>query len=65
MPTGLFIAVLLLERDPVWNPLRKNPAFQKLIKQYTHATPGSTITDLPNQRSTDQPISVSMPALSR
>ncbi len=39
MPAGLFISVPLLERDPVWDPLRKNPAFQKLIKEYANKPP--------------------------
>src|SRR5699024_10105206 len=34
MPAGLYLSVPLLKRDPVWDPLRKNPEFQNLLKKY-------------------------------
>jgi len=44
-PPGSALSLLLtpatLRFDPTWDPLRKEPAFQALLKQYP-ATPGST-----------------------
>ncbi len=39
IPAGLFISVPLLERDPAWDSLRKNPAFQKLLKEFANKSP--------------------------
>ncbi len=34
MPTGEFISVPLLKMDPTWDPIRKDPRFQALLKKY-------------------------------
>lgn len=34
MPAGAALSVPLLELDPVWDPIRKNPAFQTLLSTY-------------------------------
>ncbi|MGH8160664.1 MAG: hypothetical protein ACRESR_00655 [Gammaproteobacteria bacterium] len=34
MPAGLDLSAPLLRLDPVWDPIRKAPAFQALLKKY-------------------------------
>lgn len=45
MPTGLVLSVPLLKADPVWNPLRKDPGFQTLLKHdYSESMEGKSTT---------------------
>ncbi|MGH8428077.1 MAG: tetratricopeptide repeat protein [Gammaproteobacteria bacterium] len=39
MPAGGPVSVPLLRLDPTWDPLRKNPRFQALLKQYGKQIP--------------------------
>ena len=43
MPAGYAVSVPLLKLDPTWDPLRKDPRFQALLKQYP-ATPATATT---------------------
>ncbi|MGH8272689.1 MAG: tetratricopeptide repeat protein, partial [Gammaproteobacteria bacterium] len=38
MPAGLTLSVPLLKLDPVWDPIRHDPAFQALLKRYGSRT---------------------------
>jgi len=42
MPAGVVVSQTLLKLDPVWNPIRKDPAFQALFKLQGNAPAGST-----------------------
>jgi serine/threonine-protein kinase len=35
MPAGREVSVPLLRADPVWDPLRKDPRFEKLLQQFS------------------------------
>ncbi len=39
MPAGLTLSAPLLKLDPTWDPIRQNPAFQALLKQYAPREP--------------------------
>ncbi len=39
MPAGIVMSVPLLERDPVWDPFRKSPQFQNLLKEFANKPP--------------------------
>ncbi len=41
MPAGFVLSVPLLKRDPAWDPIRHDPAFQALLKR--HATASSSV----------------------
>ncbi len=47
MPAGMYLSVPLLRLDPVWDPIRRNPAFQALLKEYS-AQPAVPGTLMPN-----------------
>jgi TolB-like protein/Flp pilus assembly protein TadD len=38
-PAGFYISNASLRTDPAWDPLRKDPRFQKLVGRFTSATP--------------------------
>jgi TolB-like protein/Flp pilus assembly protein TadD len=42
MPKGTAISVPLLKLDPVWDPIRKDPRFQALLKKYPAPVPATT-----------------------
>jgi len=44
IPAGLSVSPAMLKLDPVWNPLRSEPAFQALLKKYTNYHPAPTAT---------------------
>ncbi len=39
MPAGQFISVPVLKRDPIWDPIRKDPHFQALLGEYASKLP--------------------------
>jgi hypothetical protein len=39
---GMFYSPVLLWIDPAWDPIRKDPGFQALLKQYEKHKPGIT-----------------------
>ncbi len=41
MPAGDAVSIERLKLDPVWDPLRKDPRFQALLKKYTNDNPSS------------------------
>jgi TolB-like protein/Tfp pilus assembly protein PilF len=41
MPAGDSVSIKRLELDPVWDPLRKDPRFQALLKKYSGAQPAA------------------------
>ena len=43
MPAGVVMSIERLKLDPVFDPLRKDPRFQALLKQYP-ATPAAATT---------------------
>ena len=38
-PSGDYISVPLLKINPIWDPIRKDPRFQALLKKYANAAP--------------------------
>ncbi len=38
MPAGLIVSLALLKLDTVWDPIRKDPRFQALLKKYRNST---------------------------
>ncbi len=58
IPAGLSISVPLLRFDPTWNPIRHNPGFQALLKQYapkSHTPNPLTLTPASNATTTSAP----------
>ncbi len=43
IPAGLSISVPLLRLDPIWDPIRHDSAFQKLLRQYETASSTTTV----------------------
>ncbi|MGH8121826.1 MAG: hypothetical protein ACREPT_03555 [Rudaea sp.] len=41
-PSGEVVSVATLRLDSVWDPLRKDPGFQALLKKYADAAPATT-----------------------
>lgn len=41
----------MLKRDPAWDPLRQNPEFQKLLKDYNPEQPPNSVQRLHRQLS--------------
>ena len=39
--TGDVISPALLRLDPIWDPIRKDPAFQALLKKHSHSAPAT------------------------
>ena len=39
--TGDVISPALLRLDPIWDPIRKDPAFQALLKEHSHSAPAT------------------------
>ena len=37
-----YVSVPLLKMDPIWDPIRKDPAFQALLKKYSQPVPASS-----------------------
>ncbi|HEX5313333.1 MAG TPA: tetratricopeptide repeat protein, partial [Gammaproteobacteria bacterium] len=50
MPSGGTISVPLLRLDPIWDPIRKSPAFQSLLKIYQHKEGTAATTTSRRQR---------------
>ena len=48
-PAGMFVSVPLLKLDPVWDPIRHDPAFQALLEKYGKASPAAASTAAPAQ----------------
>ncbi len=44
MPAGDAVSIERLKLDPVWDPLRKTPAFQALLKKYAQYKPAPAAT---------------------
>ncbi|MGA9335131.1 MAG: hypothetical protein WBV39_12700, partial [Rudaea sp.] len=42
MPAGVVMSIERLKLDPVWDPLRKDPRFQALLKKYADSKPAET-----------------------
>ncbi|HEY3519772.1 MAG TPA: tetratricopeptide repeat protein [Rhodanobacteraceae bacterium] len=42
IPAGETVSIERLELDPMWDPLRRNPRFQALLKKYSAAQPMAT-----------------------
>ncbi len=42
MPAGLTLSVPLLRLDPIWNPIRNDPRFQRLLKKYSKPSAAAT-----------------------
>ncbi|MGH8115117.1 MAG: hypothetical protein ACREPS_08725, partial [Rhodanobacteraceae bacterium] len=48
-PVGRLVSVPLLKLDPFWDPIRKDPRFQALLKKYASTEHGSAAsTTVPN-----------------
>ena len=39
--SGMLISPALLRLDPIWEPIRKDPAFQALLKKHSHSAPAT------------------------
>ena len=46
-PTGNHISVPRLKLDPTWDPIRKDPRFQALLKKYSQPAPASAASAIP------------------
>jgi serine/threonine-protein kinase len=55
--TGADISVPLLKLDPVWDPLRKDPQFQALLKKYAKNEPAVTPTGATSTQTPAEPKS--------
>jgi serine/threonine-protein kinase len=45
MPAGGMMSIERLKLDPVWDPLRKDPAFQALLAKYADRLPATALSD--------------------
>ena len=45
MPVGDVMSIERLKLDPVWDPLRKDPAFQALLAEYADRLPATALSD--------------------
>jgi len=45
MPAGGVMSIERLKLDPVWDPLRKDPAFPALLAKYADRLPATTLSD--------------------
>ena len=45
MPAGGVMSIERLKLDPVWDPLRKDPAFQSLLANYAERLPATALPD--------------------
>jgi hypothetical protein len=45
MPAGGVMSIERLKLDPVWDPLRKDPAFQALLANYADRLPATALSD--------------------
>ena len=48
MPAGGVMSIERLKLDPVWDPLRKDPAFQSLLANYAERLPATALSDAPH-----------------
>jgi hypothetical protein len=45
MPVGDVMSIERLKLDPVWDPLRKDPAFKALLAKYADRLPATALSD--------------------